>query len=374
MSLVDRYLLSEVARVFGAIIATLLLVMVSMLLLRTLEQVNVGALNNDAVLRFLGLQILRDLASLLPPAFFIAVLVSLARLARDSELIAFAACGVGPVRLYRSLALFAVPLALLTAWFALVLQPYAAAEIQHIEDARNERTTQVAGLQAGRFYQQQDGTVTFYAGSLGKDRQFRDVMIQDRRSDPPRLVLSESASYRVVPGTGQQAVVLERGRRFDGQPGAADYNIAEFDRYTYFLDAPSEQVIERRRRSIMPTTALVGSRDLRDRAELSNRLALPLGVFTLALIAIPLTTISPRERGGGRLFLALLAYFAFFNLQRVAENWFASGVTPGWVGMLWYQAAIVLMVYGMLLPGSFWLRRLLAGNGAAESRAAGMTS
>ena len=41
----------------------------------------------------------------------------------------------------------------------------------------------------------------------------------------------------------------------------------------------------------------------------------------------------------------LLAYFAFFNLQRIAENWFETGATPRWLGVLWYQAAILLVVY-----------------------------
>jgi len=85
LSVADRYLLAEITKVFSAIILTLLMVMVSMLLLRTLEDINIGALASDAMLRYLGLQILRDIASLLPPAFFIAALVTLGRLAIDKK-------------------------------------------------------------------------------------------------------------------------------------------------------------------------------------------------------------------------------------------------------------------------------------------------
>jgi lipopolysaccharide export system permease protein len=359
LSVADRYLLSEMTKVFSAIMLTLLMVMLSMLLLRTLEEVNVGALSDDAVLRYLGLQILRDTASLLPPAFFIAALVTLGRLARDSELIAFGACGFGPVRLYRSLLLFALPLSVITGWFALVGQPYASLQVQIIEDAQSERSTQVAGLRAGRFYQQDDGGVTFYADSIDDANRFQGVFLQDRRGEKPRLVVSERGVYQRDRTTGEQRVVLEQGRRYDGTPGTVDFDLAEFDRYTYFLEQESEGNVEKKRRAARPTRDLMASSKRFDRAELWHRLAAPTAIFTLTLLAIPLTTLSPRQRGTGRMLLAFAAYFAFFNLQRIAENWFETGATPQWMGVLWYQAAILLVVYLSLAPGSFWVRQLL---------------
>jgi lipopolysaccharide export system permease protein len=70
--------------------------------------------------------------------------------------------------------------------------------------------------------------------------------------------------------------------------------------------------------------------------------------------------LSPRRRSSGRLFLAFLAYFAFFNAQRLAEEWMTDGVTPPWLGALWYQAVIVALVFLALLPGSYAFRRLVA--------------
>jgi lipopolysaccharide export system permease protein len=359
LNIVDRYFLAEVAKVFGAIMATLLLVTASMLFLRSLEQVNVGALTADVLLRFLGLQVLRDTASLLPPAFFIAALVTLGRMARDSELIALHASGLGPLRIYRALLLFAVPLALLTGWFALAIQPYASAQIQLIEDRKNDQATRAAGLQAGRFYQQDDGRITFYAAELDTGKHYRGIFIQDRRRDPPRLVLGERAVYVQSTNTGERMIVLDGGSRFDGNPGEHAYGIADFSRYTYYVADAGIGSERRKRRSALPTMELIGSQDLADRAELGHRLAAPLGIFALALLAIPLTTLSPRQRGTGRMVLAFLAYFAFFNLQRLAETWMESGVTPAWMGVLWYQLLIVALTYAALVPGSLWIRRLL---------------
>ena len=59
------------------------------------------------------------------------------------------------------------------------------------------------------------------------------------------------------------------------------------------------------------------------------------------------------------MFLAFLTYFSFFNLQRLAANWFETGVTPSWLGSLWYQGLILVLVLAILLPENRWIRRLM---------------
>ncbi|WP_058554273.1 LPS export ABC transporter permease LptF [Thiohalocapsa sp. ML1] len=359
-SLVDRYFLLEIFKVFAAIMATLVLVVASMLLLRTLEQVNVGALQGSAVLRFLGLQLLRDTATLIAPAAFLAVLMALGRMARDSELIAFTAGGMGPSQVFRAALLFALPVALLTAWMSLVVKPHASAEIQLIEARKDDEATRISGLQAGRFYQQADGAVTFYAAVVDAENRFANVFVQDRRSDPPRVLLSEHGYYRESRRDGAQAVVLEEGRRFDGTPGNPAYTMLDFDRLTYFVASADPSQAANFRRAATPTALLIAAGELRDWAEVQHRLAAALGVVTLAVLAVPLTQLSPRRRASGRLFVAFLAYFAFFNGQRLAEEWLVNGITPPWLGMLWYQGVIIAVVFGVLLPGSYWARRVRA--------------
>lgn len=361
LGIIDRYFLMEVAKVFAAIVSTLLLIVLSMLLLRTLEEVNIGALGTDMVIRLMGLQILRDTASLLPPALFLSALAALGRMARDSELIAFSACGLGPARIYRALLYFAFPCAVLTAWFSLDLQPWASAEINKIRAQQKEQASQIAGIQQGRFYQQEEGDITFYVEEIQDKRRLRNVFIQDRRDGEMRLVLSDSGVHRFDPVSGEHFVTLIDGRRYDGIPGNPDYTVARFERYNLLMERRALEDSYSHKRSGISTGQLLGSEDLEDRAELEHRLAGPLAIFTLAMIAIPLSTTSPRQRMSGRMFLAFLTYFGFFNLQRLAENWLETGFTPSWVGSLWYQLALLLIVYAVLVPESYWFKRLLRG-------------
>ena len=356
--IVDRYFLLEVSKVFGAVVGVLVLITSSMLFLRTLEEVNVGGLVADVVLRFLLMQIVRDMSSLLPPAAFLAVLITLGRMAKDSELIALTASGLGPARIYRSLLFFALPVAVISGWFALELQPYAAGEITLIRAQQKEQTSQIAGLQAGRFYQQEQGMLTIYVKSLDRSRQLENIFIHDARGDVEKLVLSDIGRFATDQATGDHVVTLVDGWRYDGNPGQFDYGMGQFSTYRLFIPARRERNQSQSKHSTMLTGDLIGSVDAADRAELEHRIASPIAILTLTLMAIPLTAISPRQGTSGRMFLAFLAYFGFFNLQRLAENWLETGVTPLWLGSLWYQALLLLLVYAVLLPDSYWFKRI----------------
>ncbi|NEX20554.1 LPS export ABC transporter permease LptF [Thiorhodococcus mannitoliphagus] len=356
--IVDRYILLEVLKVFLAIVVVLMLIVVSLMFLRTLEEVNVGGLGVDIVFHFMRLQLMRDTSSLLPPAFFLAVLVALSRFSRDSELIAMNACGIGPPRIYRNLFLLAIPVAVLTAWLALVLQPKAAAGIQEIRLQQKEQAAQVAGLQAGRFYVEEQGDVVVYIGEIDRRKSLGDVFILDRRGGKSRLVVSEGGQHRIEEATGDHLVTLSSGHRFDGTPGSGAYLIGDFKDYEIRIPGGGPTKPSFTKRSTIPTRELLQSSELEDRVELEHRVAAPLAIFTLAVMAIPLVDISPRQRTSGRILIALVAYFSFFNLQRLAESWFATGATPPWLGSLWYQLAVLAVVYLVMLPESFWVKRL----------------
>jgi len=357
-SVIDRYFLLEIFKVFSAVFAAVLLIVASMLFLRTLEQVNTGALGSDIVLRFLGLQLARDTASLLPPVFFISVLAALGTMARGSELIAFGACGVGPVRTYRSLFYAAIPVALLSAWFSLYLSPLAVTEIAALRAQQKDQTYRVAGLKPGRFYQHENGQITVYIDEIEQGRQLRNIFLHDRRGEKQKLVVSRNGVVSKDEASGDQFVSLLEGRRYDGTPGRADYAVGAFERYNLRIEPSERGELYTLKRATYPTAALIASDDLLDKAELQHRLASPLAIVALTLLAVPLTTKSPRQRGTWRMFVAFLTYFTFFNLQRVATSWYETGVTPPWLGSLWYQALVLVLVIAVLFPNRLWPQRL----------------
>jgi len=367
LSIIDRYILREVVKVFIAVFGTVLLIVFGMLFLQTLEQVNAGALNPDLVLRFMGLKVARDVAALLPPVFFIAVLAALGRMARDSELIALGACGLGPAQTYRSLFLAAIPIAMLTSWLSFHLSPLAAGEIQQIRARQKEQVQQIATIKAGRFYQQADGQITVYVEEIQDNSSLRNIFIHDRRDGEMRLILSDRGMLRNDKPSGEQFVTLLEGRRYDGMPGEPDYALGEFEKYNLRVEPRELEAMRTSKRATYRTGELVGSDDIKDKAELQQRISGPLAVLTLTILSVPLTTKSPRQSGAWRLFLAFLTYFSFFNLQRVATGWYEMGATPPWLGSLWYQVLILVLVLGVLVPDGAWLKRVRRSGGRGRT-------
>lgn len=152
--IIDRYLLREILLAGLAIVVVLLAMVISYRLARYLNQAASGLLAQDAIWLLLGLQAVRFLVILIPLAVLLAIMLTLGRLYRDSEMAALKACGLQPYHLYRPLLLFAVPLAGLQLAAAHVgegqLSPAAGIYREILDDRRLQSLWPVATLRLAR--------------------------------------------------------------------------------------------------------------------------------------------------------------------------------------------------------------------------------
>ncbi len=356
MPIIDRYLLSEVGKSFLAVLLVLLLVVNSHSFIMLLKAVAEGEFNADVLFQMFGLQMLRYLPRLVPPAFFFAILYALGRMYQDSEMIALQSCGVGIGRIYRAFLFSALPLALITAWLTLVVGPWSAAQAERIKEEQQGREAELAGINAAQFNEYQSGDLVLYVQSLDKDRKMENLFIQYRRGDSIELVTAEKGFLRRNQKTGDRYVVLSKGHRYLGVPGRADYSVGQFDSYAVRVGDDDSRPLNLGEVA-RPTLLLLKSSDIRDRAELQWRLSFPLAVIVFTLVSIPLSRSLPRQGVYGRLFFAFLVYFVFLNLQGVSEKWMEDGITPAWLGMWWINALMLLLTAVLLFFDSVTFRR-----------------
>ena len=69
-------------------------------------------------------------------------------------------------------------------------------------------------------------------------------------------------------------------------------------------------------------------------------MSLPLSLFVLALLAVPLSRTSPREGRYARLGIALFVYLIYANLLSIARVWVERGIVTDDVGMWWVHAVV----------------------------------
>lgn len=356
-SVIDRYLLSEITKAMLAFVLVLIVIIMAHILIRYLEMVALGDISPSIMLQIIGIELLRALSRLLPPAFFFAVLFSLGRLYQNSEMIALEACGLHPLRIHRSLLLAAVPLAILVAWLAMDVLPWGTRMVDELEH-REDQIAALAGLTPGRFHEYRQGKLVFYVESIDdKTKELRHLFVQTRDQERTSLVVAERGQQYLDQKTGSRYLLLHHGRRYDGIIGQNDYQLAQFERYALQITAGQGDNSELRRKAI-PTSELLASDSIHFKAEFQARLALPLAVLAFAMLSIPLSRSQPRQGIYGRLAIAFLVYFIFLNLQGVSKNWMQDGVTPAALGTWWVPVLMLLTTMLLRVPDSQWGRAL----------------
>jgi len=346
LPIIDRYILVETARSFLAILGVLMLILVSHGFMKLLGQAASGALSNDVLLTLVGLRSVMLLGIVTPPTFFFAILYTLGRMYRDSEITALAAGGVGLGRIYRAYFLLAVPLALLVGWLMLGITPQLNGLDQEIRE-QQKQTAELGSAVAGRFNEFSRGELVFFVEGMSEDRRtLRNIFVQNRQHGKLGIVTAAEGSQHIDPATGDPVIVLEQGYRYEGMPGRSDFTLGEFGRYGVRVtdDGQEPQGTPRDARS---SQDLRTSDDLKDRAEFQYRLLFPVSVLIFTLASVPLARALPREGVYGRIVLAILFYFVYLNLQALSGTWMKNGVTPDWMGR-WWIGIVMLLVAGLL--------------------------
>ncbi|MBK8535040.1 MAG: LPS export ABC transporter permease LptF [Candidatus Competibacteraceae bacterium] len=354
-SIIDRYLVREIGLTVLATLLVLLAIVLSHRLASYLSKAASGLLARDAIFLLLGLQTVYLLVVLMPLAFLLSIMLTLGRLYRDHEMIVLAACGYGPLSMYRAVFLLATLLSLLTAGLSFVVIPVIM-ELQFDVLAKARKEAEVSMFVPGTFREVLNGRHVVYIGTLD-ERELRSVFIQSREPDGSLSITTGAQGRQETSEEGVRNIVLDHGYRYRGTPGQGDYDMLRFERATVRVDAaPPAQTW--RHRETLPTRQLLNSSDPSHIAELQMRINNPIQILVIALWAPLLARAQPREGRYGRTVAAVLIYAVNFNLVGVGESWLNHGVVGATLGLWWVHGLFLLFSLGLLLHDSFDVRSL----------------
>jgi lipopolysaccharide export system permease protein len=182
------------------------------------------------------------------------------------------------------------------------------------------------------------------------------VFLQTQQDERVTTILAERGRRAVDAATGDESFILYNGRWYEGTPGEAEFLSVGFAEQ--FIPIRAEQEDEFvQAAAAKPTLDLVRSAALADRAELHWRLSLPISLFVLSLVAVPLSRTSPREGRYARLGMALFIYLIYTNLLSIARVWVERGIVADDVGMWWVHAIVALTGLLMLAREAGWFVR-----------------
>ena len=271
--------------------------------LRLLDIIVNRGLSVGLALKFVALLLPGLLALLLPIAVFIAVMFVYHRLDSDSELVVMRSMGISNLGLARPAMFFAAGATMLAYFLTLLAIP---ASLREYHDIQARVAGDIAGvvIEAGVFSEVAPG-MTFYAQSRDRSGVLSGIIVDDSRNRQKRIIYTATRGA-ISSGTDGPRAVLENGT-YQETDSNGHVSVLYFDHtsvgLTNFVDHGNQQRSRLLEELYLPELAAQAAdaadegQRLRATAEMHRRLAEPLYVFALTLIAVSclVNGAGPRE-------------------------------------------------------------------------------
>ncbi len=337
----ERAARREFAQAAAGISVALLAILTSVQLIRLLKDAVGGSIAADGVVVLLGFAVLKVLPMLLTLTLFVSILLSMSRMYRDSEVVVWMSSGLPLTAWIHPVMRFALPVALVVALLSVGLAPWATkaqADYRLLLASRSE----LSRVSPGVFQEIRRGRqVVFVEEVSDKSGRVGNVFVATVQDGKLGVVMSD-AGYQEVGVDGESFVVLEKGRRYEVEPGSVEFKVMTFDRYKVRAKAGAIHTGDRSAANRMNLFELMDETSGEGRGELLWRLAMPVSALVLALLAIPLSYVNPRAGRSANMLIAVLVYAVYSNLITVVQAWVVNGKLPFAVG-LWLPHVFMLV-------------------------------
>ena len=343
----ERSLVRELVSTASAIFIALLTIVLTIALVRVLGQAAAGQVDNGAVLALIMFAALNNLPVLMQLTVFITILLTMTRSYRDSEMVVWQSSGLGLERWLKPVLTFVIPVAVVVGLGSLFVAPWANRQASEFK-ARFEQRTEVARVAPGQFRESSDGSKVFFVeGFDPTTSSVQNVLVNTIREGKVSVIVSKTGVVERQPN-GDEFLIMNNGRRYEGTPGKPDYRIMEFERYGVRLENKSPDFSNDDSAKIRSTVDLIADGSARAKGELVWRFGLMLSVIALAVLAIPLSFVNARAGRSANLIVALLVYFVYNNAMNIVQTWTSRGRMSFGVSWWLVHALVAVLAVAML--------------------------
>lgn len=339
LSILDRYFLRELGTTIGATVIVLLVIMAGTTFAHVLEQVAKGSFPASVMFQVLGLNMVDTLSSMLPLAGFLGVLQTFGRMYRESEMHVLASSRMGIAGLLRPMCIVAAVMLALVSLVSMWLGPLAARTSNSLVQAAN-RSIIAAGLDAGRFTELPGKGGIILVDTLSRDGQRlgRTFVAAERTNKDDSLVMKMATGQNGYlysnSDNSNRYLALNDGWQYEIPLGANNWRRMQYERNDNALSAiqsddDADPIHNLDMLDLMRNNTPDG------RAEFAWRTVVPLMTLALLMLAMPLSRQTPREPRYGRMLIAVLGFFLYYNLLALCRGQLAKGhwhhATPMWL-------------------------------------------
>ena len=353
MRIFKKSLLHELISTAGALFLILIGIVVAQRAGNLIRLASKGILPNDAITTLLGFNMVKFLPMILSLTIFLSVLLTLTRWHRDSEMAVWFSSGLSISKWIRPILSFAIPVVIVVSLLSFLVMPWAT---QKVEDYRVQLKSrdELASITPGVFKESNGGDRIYFVESFDElGKVVKNIFVQSTQHQKNGVIVA-SAGSRDKAENGDNFIVLQKGRRYEGKPDSAEVSTTEFERYAIRIET-KEVAREPNSTNATPTEALLNSASPADAAELQWRLAIPISALILVLLAVPLSFVDPRAGRSLNLMFALLIYIIYNNILSIFQAWVTQGRLSTMVGLWPVHAFFILLAVYMFYRRTYLL-------------------
>jgi lipopolysaccharide export system permease protein len=342
----QRALQRELVSTAGAVFTALFTISITVTLVKILVRAAGGKVASGDVLALLSFAALNTLSVLLILTGFVAVLMVVTRCYQDSEMVVWFASGMSLTQWILPVLRFALPLVLLITLLSFWATPWANRQSSQFQQ-RFEKREDLARVTPGKFQESASSNRIFFVeGFSGDASRVQNVFVNSTDNGRSSVIVAREGVID-TDALGNKFLIMHQGRRYEGVPGQADFQMMEFEQYRVLVASKAQALVDDTSAKTLSTTDLLIDINGAKLGELLWRMGLPCMGLLLMLLAIPLGFVNPRAGRSANLIIALLLYITYSNLVSV----FQAGVAQGRLSfaMAWWPVHMLGAVMIVLL-------------------------
>lgn len=338
----------ELSRSFGATLVVLVTVVTTMTLIRTLGQASRGNFNPSDVTLVMGYTVLAYMPTLLTMSLFIAIIATLSRMYRESEMVIWFCSGKGLSTLLSPLMRFSWPVFALVAALALLVLPWSNQRIENLRDQYEQRGD-LDRVEPGQFQESGNGNRVFFVEKTTEGQVTgSNVFIASTERGKETVTSARSGRIELLPQG--PFLMLSNGQRLESTVGAQNLKVSDFELYGTKISSNVTGYDAITAVDTLTTLELLEKLTPLHLGELSWRLGLMLAAINLVIIGVAISSVNPRANKSANVVLALFTFVVYFNLLKLGQSWIAAG-------LLSFTSYLLLLHGGVFVMATLWLAK-----------------
>lgn len=337
----------ELARSFGATFVVLMTIVLTIVLIRTLGQASRGVISPQDVVLFMAYAALGRLPTLLTLSLFIAMVSTLTRMYRDSEMVVWFTSGKSLSSFLAPMFRFAWPVLLIIFLSALFIWPWTNQQTKSMQESFGNRSD-VDRIAPGQFQESSNGNRVFFIDRDAKTNQKSSNNVFISANERGKSSVTTARSGRIEVTADKQVLILTNGQRLESDNGKPNLKISDFEEYGSNTGGTVQANPDAGDAKLLALPVLLKAPTRANLSELAWRLGLALAAVNFVVLAVALATVNPRGGRSANLVFVVLTFLVYNNLVNLGQSWVYGGAIS-------FEGLLLLLHGGVLLLGLLWL-------------------